>query len=396
MTTIEEKVLPAGWKWARFGDVAEYINGKAFKPEEWDTCGTPIIRIQNLNTPTAAHNYYSGDVEDKYQVCDGDLLISWSASLDAFIWDRGPAILNQHIFKVVERADVIRRDYLYYAAREAMTEIRSQVHGATMQHITKPEFENIRIPLPSLPEQKRIAAILTEQLAAVDRARAAAEAQLQAAKQLPAAFLSAVFDSTEAQDWPKTTIQHISSLVIDGPHITPTYEQAGIPFLTIRNIVNRHIDLSQVSYISHEDYRVFSRRGKIERGDILYTKDGTLGIPCVVDQDSDYGFFVSVALIKLRQESAYSRFVAYALESPDVLKQVELLGAGAGLKHMVLKSIRALQIPLPSLSIQKQVSAHLGDCFSEATRTQRAIQEQLDAINQMPATLLRQAFSGDI
>ncbi|MFL6210432.1 MAG: restriction endonuclease subunit S [Pyrinomonadaceae bacterium] len=152
--------LPSTWKTARLGDVAEYINGFAFKPTDWGNDGLPIIRIQNLNSTNASFNYYDGQIADKFKVQNGDLLISWSASLDAFLWNRGEAILNQHIFNVRENSKVITRKYLYYVVRDAMTEIRSQIHGATMQHITKPKFEAIKIPLPPLPEQKQIAEVL--------------------------------------------------------------------------------------------------------------------------------------------------------------------------------------------------------------------------------------------
>lgn len=179
LTATDKHSLPDGWRLARLGEVATYLNGRAFKPEEWDISGLPIIRIQNLNVPSASFNYSSGHVDPRNHVDDGDLLISWSASLDAYIWNRGPAVLNQHIFKVIENPAVITREYLYFAAREVMGEIRSQVHGATMQHITKPEFEAIQIPLPPLSDQQRIAALLTERMAAVERARSATVAQLE-------------------------------------------------------------------------------------------------------------------------------------------------------------------------------------------------------------------------
>ena len=86
------KSLPIGWKWSRLGEVAEYLNGRAFKPEDWGESGIPIIRIQNLNSPGSKFNYYDGIIHEKNIVENGDLLISWSASLDAYIWDRGDAV----------------------------------------------------------------------------------------------------------------------------------------------------------------------------------------------------------------------------------------------------------------------------------------------------------------
>ena len=189
-----DEELPEGWRWVRLGEVADFINGRAFKPDEWSNTGLPIIRIQNLTSIGAPFNYSAGVVDQCHLVQDGDLLISWSATLDVFLWLRGPAVLNQHIFKVTEQAQLVRRDYLYFAVREDMEEIRAQVHGATMRHITKPEFESIKIPLPPLSEQKRIAAILNEQMEAVGKVRTALEAQLEHINTLPASLLRRAFE----------------------------------------------------------------------------------------------------------------------------------------------------------------------------------------------------------
>ena len=83
------------------GNVAKYINGRAFKPSEWEETGLPIIRIQNLTDKKAKYNYTSLKHDDKFLVKNGDLLFAWSASLGAHIWQGNEAWLNQHIFKVL-------------------------------------------------------------------------------------------------------------------------------------------------------------------------------------------------------------------------------------------------------------------------------------------------------
>ena len=154
----------SAWPVARLGDIAQFQNGRAFKPSEWSAVGLPIIRIENLTDPSAQFNRFEGLVDERHLVRDGDLLVSWSASLDAFIWNRGVGVLNQHIFKVAEDANLLDRSFFFHALRYSMTAIRAQVHGATMQHITKPAFKAVTIPLPPLDEQRRIAGRLREQL----------------------------------------------------------------------------------------------------------------------------------------------------------------------------------------------------------------------------------------
>ena len=210
---LQRRVLPRGWRWAPLGDVADYLNGRAFKPEDWGGVGRPIIRIQNLNDIDAPFNRFAGQVEAKHAVEDGDLLISWSASLDAFIWKRGPAVLNQHIFTVEERPRLVTRAYLYLAAREAMAEIRANVHGATMRHITKPEFEAVQIPLPPIPEQIRIAERLNKQLAVVERAKTAAIVRLRAAQQLSGSLLQSALCGPASERWSTTPLNEIAELL---------------------------------------------------------------------------------------------------------------------------------------------------------------------------------------
>lgn len=145
-----------GWEYKKLGDVASFINGYAFKPEQWSTSGTPIVRIQNLNNPDAPFNYYNGKVPDKVKIKDGDLLISWSASLGAYIWQGGDAFLNQHIFKVEFDKLDIDKMFLKYAVVSKLNTMAELVHGATMKHIVKKDFDNTRIPYPSKKEQQSI------------------------------------------------------------------------------------------------------------------------------------------------------------------------------------------------------------------------------------------------
>jgi len=147
--------LPKGWTCIKLGSVARYINGRAFKPEEWMTEGLPIIRIQNLNDDTAYYNRSTSEFEEKYRIKKGDLLFAWAASLGAFLWQGEDAWLNQHIFKV-EPYPFIGKMFLYYAFRGLIDEFYRNSHGSGMVHITKRQFEDIYLSLPPLEEQKRI------------------------------------------------------------------------------------------------------------------------------------------------------------------------------------------------------------------------------------------------
>ena len=147
--------LPKGWSILTVGQVAQYINGRAFKPNEWEQKGLPIIRIQNLNDKNAVFNYSTATFEDKYLVTKGDLLFAWAASLGTYIWQGGNAWLNQHIYKVIPKP-FITKEFLYYSFESLISDFYKESHGSGMVHITKGKFENTPILLPPQQEQERI------------------------------------------------------------------------------------------------------------------------------------------------------------------------------------------------------------------------------------------------
>ncbi len=172
--------IPKNWDWAAVGDTMEMVNGKAFKPEDWSSEGTPIIRIQNLNNVNAGFNRCKTEVDSKVHVHDGEFLISWSGtpgtSFGAFIWNRGFAYLNQHIFRCELVKGVFSKEFLRLAINARLDEMISHAQGAVgLRHITKGKLESIRLPLPPFAEQKRIVAKVDELMALCDRL----EAQLQ-------------------------------------------------------------------------------------------------------------------------------------------------------------------------------------------------------------------------
>lgn len=161
--------IPEGWDISKVKYVGRYINGYAFKPDQWGQDGLPIIRIQNLSGSSKSINYFDGKISDDYLIDDGDILISWSATLDAFIWNYGKGWLNQHIFKAIPNVQKIHKSYFFHLMKIAMLNMSSDKHGSAMQHVTNQIFGNFQVPLPSLSEQKLIADFLDEKCAEIDK-----------------------------------------------------------------------------------------------------------------------------------------------------------------------------------------------------------------------------------
>ena len=105
------------------GKVAQFINGAAFKPEDWGDEGKKIIRIQNLTDQSKPYNKTLRQVDSKLVVERGDLLVSWSATLGVFEWTDEDALLNQHIFRVVPDLHRVDKNYLKHSLKNAITEM---------------------------------------------------------------------------------------------------------------------------------------------------------------------------------------------------------------------------------------------------------------------------------
>lgn len=153
------------WPMVKIGDLCTLLNGRAFKPSDWekaDSGGLPIVRIQNLNNLAAEFNYFTGEVSPRHIVEPGELLFSWSGSrgtsFGAHVWFGPRAVLNQHIFKVGFPQDRANKTFLLHALNGAVAEVEDNLHGGVgLVHITKGNLERIKIPLPGLTEQDAVA-----------------------------------------------------------------------------------------------------------------------------------------------------------------------------------------------------------------------------------------------
>jgi type I restriction enzyme S subunit len=150
--------MAMGEQWAEttLGNVADFVNGYPFKPADLAGLTYPVIRIKQLLDASAEIDYTDLNTPERNHIKNGDLIFSWSGTLASRIWSRGPAALNQHLFKVNERPG-IDRGWLHLALDHAVEELSEKTHGTTMKHITKGVLETHSIRLPPLPVQRRIA-----------------------------------------------------------------------------------------------------------------------------------------------------------------------------------------------------------------------------------------------
>ncbi|PCH72293.1 MAG: restriction endonuclease subunit S [Rhodobacteraceae bacterium] len=141
--------VPEGWELAPFSQLAEYLNGFAFKPRHLGEHGLPIVKIPELKGGTLSKTprYEGQEVPEKYLLETGDLIFSWSGTLAVDFWVCGQAYLNQHLFKVTPTGRSSAA-FILIAIRESMPKFMNQSVGATMKHIRRSALSDVSIALP--------------------------------------------------------------------------------------------------------------------------------------------------------------------------------------------------------------------------------------------------------
>ncbi len=313
----------------RLGDVATYINGYPFKPEDRGTIGLPIIRIQDLTGNANDLGFYNGEYPERIVINDGDVLISWSASLGVYIWDRGKALLNQHIFKVVFDKSNVDKRYFVYVVQHKLKEMESKTHGATMKHIVKKDFDNTQIPFPSLSQQRKVANILSKATSIIDTRKQ----QLAALNDLiKSRFVEMFGDPVEnPKNYRVVSLQMLIEsgdilYHLDGNHggdypRSEEFVSAGVPYIGANCIVNGEIDFTLAKYLTEE------RAGKIRKGiaqneDVLFAHNATVG-PTVVLHTDNPRVILSTSLTAYRcnKASIMPEYLASYMKSDGFVRQ---------------------------------------------------------------------------
>ena len=383
--------LPDGWEWKKLGDLSEYINGMAFKPTDWTEEGFPIIRIQNLNGSNE-YNYFNGEAKDKYYVKDGDILISWSASLDVYKWNGGNAILNQHIFNTEIKLDVVNYDFFYHTIKYSLSEIMKNLHGVGMKHITKGKFENIDVPLPPLEEQKRIVAKLDILFAKIDKAIALHQKNCEEADIFMASVLNDVFVELE-EKYEIKTVDEVSLNVRYG-YTDSAKDKGNAVFIRITDINENGKFKDNFVYVDIEDKEL--ERFKLYKGDILVARSGaTAGKVALFDLD-----FVSVFasyLIRIQPNSEMdSSFFFYFCHSPKYWEQLNIIKVGGAQPNVNATNLKEIKIATPPLQTQQKVVSYLDEVSQKMEKIKQIQKEKMQSLKALKASILDQAFKGEL
>lgn len=391
-----------GWKAYRLGELAQYINGKAFKPEEWKAAGLPIIRIQNLTDAGKPFNYCDQAVEPRYLVNDGDLLISWSATLGSFIWNRGPGVLNQHIFKAIPNAGIIDKEFLHFLMLNTLDKMADRAHGIAMKHITKGKFEAIGVAIPSLPEQCRIVARIKECMERVNEMHSLRDSSLRDQLYLSASVIESELHPSFATEagWKYLPIDRLVTSTRNGRSISQDVDgRANGSVLTLTAV--RDVTLSCDFKKPIELPNAVAAQFRIEQGDVFVSRANTIdlvGLSSVAENVLQERLIYPDLLIKLTvdQTQILPRYLAYALRSAGARRQIKdrALGASQTMVKISGERLREVMIPVPSIPEQQQIVAKL-DAGHDLIRLLNEESSGVD-LGAIRAAILRKAFAGEM
>ncbi len=387
------------WRTRTLGELAQYVNGRAFKPAEWSATGVPIIRIQNLTTPHAEANRFEGKLDPRHRIEDGDVLVSWSASLDAFVWDRGTAALNQHIFKVQPRQDLIDREFLYYVLKAAMNQIRAAVHGSTMTHITKPKFEATTVRVPEdTAAQRRIASELKERLAEARRIEDAAGRQQEAVFACTGAVLRGALEVVHGSHVDEVPLGSVLERTQYGSSDLSNKEGRGARMIRMGNIVNGRLDLSDVVHVDLTPAEVAKYR--LDPGDILINRTNSpelVGKSALFNEPEEYVF--ASYLIRLtpdpeRCRADYLQAVLTSSVGRSYIDQKKHQSVGQA--NINATEIKAMPLPLPLVPEQEAVLKEIERAQPLIDQMSAAAEKAVEAAAALPDAILREVFEPSV
>lgn len=373
------------WKTVRLGDVATYINGYAFKPSDWSNNGLPIIRIQNLTGNDYETNFFNGDIPEKFHIKNGDVLISWSASLGVYEWKKTEALLNQHIFKVVFDKIDVDKAYFMFTVSNLLNAMSKQTHGSTMRHITKPNFDNIPFPLPPLEIQKQIATQLDKCTSIITKHKQMLEKYDTLIK---SRFIEMFGTEKEFSKWNCCCVEDVADVTV-GVVIKPTqyYCEKGIPAFRSLNIGEMKVNDSDWVYFTEEGNEK-NKKSILKENDVLVVRSGAPGKSCVITKKYE-GFNVVDAIIAHPNlEKVNPVFLCMFTNMPHGMNQIKAKTGGAAQQHFNVGGYNALKMILPPLSLQNEFASFV----QQIDKSKLAVQKSLEKAETLYKSLMQEYF----
>ena len=368
----------------KLGDVATYINGYAFKPEDRGEEGLQIIRIQDLTGNSYDLGFYNGKYPKKIEINDGDVLISWSASLGVYVWNGGKALLNQHIFKVKFDKVDIDKSYFVYAVRYKLNDMGKKTHGATMKHIVKRDFDATEIPYPPLKKQIEIAINLDKVLMVIKERKR----ELKLLDELIKARFVEMFGDPRSNPFgfEKKRLKDTCKVITGNTPSRAIEEYYGdyIEWIKTDNIVSGILNPTQATESLSEKGMNVGRT--VEKDSILMAciagSIASIGRVCITDRT--VAFYQQINAVVPEQYNILFLYVLFQMSKDYLVEDINM-----ALKGILSKSkLEEKEFIIPPMDLQEQFS----DFVKQVDKSKVAVQKALDETQILFDSLMQKYF----
>lgn len=294
---------------------------------------------------------------------------------------------------VFQPKDELYNRYLYYFLQSDhfMDEMEKLQTGASYPAVNDTQVKSTEISYPSIPEQKRIVAILDQAFADIDKARALTEQNLKNARELFESYLQQLF-SQRGEGWEVSKLAKVTD-VIDSLHKTPKYSDKGYPMVRVTDVRSGPLDLSNTKRVSQEVYEEFSKKYKAKIGDIVFSRVGSYGRSSIVTTEEPFCLGQNTVFLS---PSFNGYYFYYFLNSRYARDQIDKLVAGTTQPTVSLKSIKAIEVPIPPEYEQIEIVKKLDEFHKEVSQLESLYQEKMLSLNELKKSVLQKAFSGEL
>ena len=404
--------VPEHWNRTSLKFLADYQNGYPFKPDDRGEDGLPIIRISQL-TGDDEPAYYCGQLDERTKVRCGDLLFSWSATIDSYIWNKGDAWLNQHIFRVSPSAEANKK-YLYYVIKHVAPKLADfDAHGSTMRHIKK-ESLGEKVYAPSVFEQGLIATFLDHETAKIDALIAEQQRLIALLQEKRQAVIShavtkglnpAIPLKDSGVEWLGEVPEHweikqLNKLInkITNGYVGPTRDilvDDGVRYLQSLHIKNNRIVFDTPYYVSRE-WSLSKEKSILRVGDVLIVQTGDIGQSAVVTQEFEDCNCHALIVVSSRQDLLSGDWLSWILNSTFGRESLLSIQTGALHPHLNCGNVKYIHIPVPPKDEQAAICDHVKLKNQVFDQLISAASSSIDLMKERRSALISAAITGQI